>query len=68
MGYDESVFKRAVDSYGSDMQQIVCVEELSELIQALCKEMRPHRRNMLVCRKQDILSIAEELSDVEIML
>ena len=52
---DESaVLQRALDTYGSDLQIVVTMEEMSELQKELCKYLPA--------------SIAEEIADVEIML
>ncbi|MBS5666851.1 MAG: hypothetical protein KHX05_03990 [Firmicutes bacterium] len=57
---DESaVLQRALDTYGSDLQIVVTMEEMSELQKELCKYLRG---------KYSPASIAEEIADVEIML
>lgn len=57
---DESaVLQRALNTYGSDLQIVVTMEEMSELQKELCKYMRG---------KYSPASIAEEIADVEIML
>lgn len=57
--YQNSVCNRAVYTYGKTTQLIMAMEEMSELIQALSKDIRG---------KTDIENIAEEIADVEIML
>lgn len=57
---DESaVLRRAVDTYGHDLQIMATIEGMSELQKELCKYMRG---------KYSPASIAEEIADVEIML
>lgn len=57
---DESaVLQRALDTYGSALQIVVMMEEMSELQKELCKYLRG---------KYSPSSIAEEIADVEIML
>lgn len=57
---DESaVLQRALDTYGSALQIVVTIEEMSELQKELCKYLRG---------KHSPASIAEEIADVEIML
>lgn len=48
------VYRKAILDYGKGPQKIKAIEELAELIQALCKNNRPN--------------IAEEMADVSIML
>lgn len=57
--YQNSVCNRAVYTYGKTAQLIMAMEEMSELVQALSKDIRG---------KTDIENIAEEIADVEIML
>ena len=57
---DESAeLQRALDTYGSALQIVVTMEEMSELQKELCKYLRG---------KYSPASIAEEIADVEIML
>lgn len=53
------VCKEAVDVFGADVQQMMAIEEMGELIQAISKKVRgiDHQAN-----------IPEEIADVEIML
>lgn len=53
------ILKRAIDSYGVDMQLNVAVEELSELIKEICKYKRG---------AHNLSEIIEEIADCEIML
>lgn len=55
----KEVLKRAINTYGVDMQLNVAIEELSELIKELCKYKRGDGSDM---------HIAEEMADVKIIL
>ena len=54
-----TTLKRAVETYGKDMQLTVAVEELSELIKEICKNKRG---------ADNIKNIIEELADCYIMM
>lgn len=56
---ESKVCKEAIEIYGADVQQMMAVEEMGELIQAISKKIRglDHQAN-----------IPEEIADVEIML
>lgn len=56
---ETEVLQRALDTYGSTMQIVVMMEEMSELQKELCKYLRG---------KYSPANIAEEIADVEIML
>ena len=56
MGQNE-ILNKAIAIYGSEAQENVAIEELSELIQAICHKYRGRVNN-----------IAEEIADCEIML
>lgn len=51
----KNIIKKSIDFYGKDTQSIVCMEECSELIQCISKELRG---------KSDIAHLAEEMADV----
>lgn len=51
---------KAIDTYGEEMQMVVAIEELSELQKELCKLLRGY--------DSAVISAAEEMADVEIML
>ena len=53
------ILGRAVSFYGSEIQRVVAIEELSELQKELCKSLRG---------QTDRQHIAEEIADVQIML
>lgn len=53
------VLRNNIDFNGEKMQAIVAMEEMSELTKEICKHFRG---------KKNIISIAEEIADVEIML
>ena len=54
-----SIYKKAISSFGKADQIIVAIEECSELQKELTKALRG---------KVNLLGIAEEIADVEIML
>ena len=56
---EKQVFNRTVAFFGDESQKIMAIEEMSELIKELTKELR---------QRGDIKHIAEEIADVEIML
>ena len=56
---EKQVFTRAIRLFGDESQKIMAIEEMSELIKELTKELR-HRG--------DVAHIAEEVADVEITL
>ena len=56
---ETEVLQRARDTYGSSMQIVVMMEEMSELQKELCKYLRG---------RGSFEHIAEEIADVEIML
>ena len=53
----EEIYQRAFEEHGSEMQIIVCIEELSELAKELTKELRGNG---------DKDRIADEIADVKI--
>lgn len=53
------MLRKVVERYGADAQLNVAVEELSELIKALCKYKRG---------EENYKNIAEEMADVSIIL
>lgn len=55
----KKVYHDALKYYGEDAQKLMCVEECSELIEAILHE----RRN-----KCDYTDVITELADVEIMI
>jgi len=58
--YRKQIFIRAIDVFGEKSQKVQTIEELSELIQAITKEIRQ--------KPGAIENIYEEIGDVEIML
>lgn len=54
-----SIYKKAISSFGKVAQMIVAIEECSELQKELTKALRG---------KVNLLGIAEEIADIEIML
>lgn len=55
------ILKRAINTYGSDIQRLIAIEELSELQKAIIKQIRKP------C-EENVATIAEEIADVYIML
>lgn len=51
------LYRQVIGNYGEAAQQIVAMEECSELIQAISKKLRGRETN-----------VEEEIADVEIML
>lgn len=56
---ESAVLQRALGTYGSVLQIVVMMEEMSELQKELCKYLRG---------KYSPTNIAEEIADVEIMI
>ena len=56
---NKEILETALSAYGSEIQRIVAIEELSELQKELCKSLR--------CA-DNVGQIAEEIADVQIML
>lgn len=56
---ERKILGRAISFYGSEIQRVVAIEELSELQKELCKSLRG---------QTDGQHIAEEIADVQIML
>ena len=53
------IYKLAIEQWGPIAQKIKAIEEMAELIQALCKDF---------FGKLDLLNAVEETADVEIMM
>ena len=56
----------AIDTYGEHAQQLMAIEEMSELTKAICKYFRAEKNTEQEGRA--IAQILEEMADVEIML
>ena len=56
---ENKIYEEAIEFFGATSQKIMVIEEMSELIKELCKELRD--RGNIEC-------IAEEVADVEITL
>lgn len=56
---DEEIITDSIEHYGKEAQSIVCMEECSELIQAISKELRS---------KTDREHLSEEMADVLICI
>ena len=62
------ILQKCIDTYGKEAQIDIAIEEMSELIKALLKERRAIRRNDQDARYKATMNIAEEMSDVIIMI
>ncbi len=62
------ILQKCIDAYGKEAQIDIAIEEMSELIKALIKERRAIRRNDQDARYKATMNIAEEMSDVIIMI
>lgn len=58
---NDSFLKECIDFFGETKQQAVCIEEMAELTQQLCKHMIDHP-------KKSRENLVEEYTDVLIML
>ena len=56
---DSAICRKVVEMFGADLQQMVAIEEIGELLQAISKRARG---------KDNRDNLAEEIADVEIML
>lgn len=56
---DRMILEKALDTYGAQSQTLMVMEEMAELQKELCKHARG---------RDNWLSIAEEIADVQIML
>ena len=56
---DKKIIMQSIAHYGQQKQAVVCMEECSELIQAISKELRG---------KSDLDHLTEEMADVAICL
>ena len=67
---DSVICRKAVEKFGIDIQQIVAMEELGELIQAISKIARWECNQLedVETLSGYIDNLAEEIADVEIML
>lgn len=58
-GERESVYRNALKVYGQQLQEVVAIEELSEVVKEVCKMQRG---------KGSVGKLAEEIADATIML
>lgn len=56
---DKKIIQESIRHYGKEKQSIVCMEECTELIQAISKELRG---------KSDKMHLSEEIADVMICI
>ena len=62
---NKEIVSRSLDTYGNGMQLVVCMEELSELTQAISKEIRgKDNRNNLVEEMADVIICLEILKQI----
>ena len=62
---NKEIVSKSLDTYGNGIQLVVCMEELSELTQAISKEIRgKDNRNNLVEEMADVLICIEILKQV----
>lgn len=61
---DEVILHNAIDFYGSSVQELKAMEELSELIRAIARAMTCDVEE----RDMAFENLAEEMADVEIMM
>ena len=62
---DKSIISECIKHYGKEMQLIVCMEELSELSQAISKKIRSKGdRNNLVEEMADVIICLENLKQI----
>ena len=54
-----TIFEKAIETYGADLQKQVAIEEMAELTKEICKDFRG---------KGNKHFIIEEIADVQIML
>lgn len=59
MTVNGNIIKKSIEFYGVETQSTVCMEECSELVQAISKELRG---------KSDTNHLAEEMADVLICI
>jgi len=62
---DTEIYNKAIDKFGEKSQAFIAIEEMSELIKALCKY---YNRSDNSNKEKYKNKIAEEMADVEIML
>lgn len=53
------ILNKAIETYGVEVQLIMTFEEMAELTQAICKNLRG---------RDNLNNVVEEIADVEIML
>ena len=61
---DKVILSKAIDIYGSSVQEIKAIEELGELIQAIARARTCDDEE----RDKAFENLAEEMADVEIMM
>lgn len=62
---NKEIVSKSLDTYGNGIQLVVCMEELSELTQAISKEIRgKDNRNNLVEEMADVIICLEILKQI----
>ena len=62
---DSNVVKKSIEHYGADLQTVVCMEECSELIQAISKMKRgKDNRDNLIEEMADVMICIDILKQV----
>ena len=61
----EQYYKFFVDTWGEDAQLKMCIEEMAELTQAICKYMRFKEKG---CPPEVMYNLHEEIADVANMI
>ena len=65
MEVNKEIVAKSLETYGNGIQLVVCMEELSELTQAISKEIRGNDdRNNLVEKMADVIICLEILKQV----
>ena len=59
---DKELYEKAIEKWGNDLQEIIMIEEMSELTKQICKCLRGNSSI------ENLDKITEEMADVEIML
>lgn len=65
---DRYILEKAVETYGTESQVDMAIEEMSELTKALLKYRRALKGNTDISVSKAHSDILEEIADVEIML
>lgn len=58
------LYRKAIKKWGKELQSLMCIEEMTELMKEICKIIR----NDYKVTAEAKVKLAEEISDVEIMI